>query len=784
MRAGPALTVFAVLAGGLFGQATRPAEPGARASPSHNQEDVLAADSFRRSAVAMTCSASAAPARANRLVVLTRFADRLVPGEWRTSRLLADIHLAQADPNAEARALAAYLKAFPGDHARYLRWVTVRLGAMQTAEERAGFLQSIVDRKDVSRPIRAEVAAMLAELRNGQGRTPDAVAAARRAVELDPYGPNELAVWAVLEGPSTPAARLDLRLRVLRGDPRAAAEAWEVALQLGKLGLHADAVGFLNHAWPNADPAKVPPGNVSERQLLVDYCNALLDAGRPEEAVKVLVPAVRRHSRAPELRALLHEAYRATGKEEEAKKLLDTMAKSYKDREAGGEASAGFAAEIAWFYVYSLPEYRSVIYAKRAMEADPNNLVYQRILGAAEMGHTEQARGEGRLRKLLGKDAFASVFLAEWYNRGSDANSAAKCKEAVLAAVPLSRSGPAYRRLSALANKRGIGLPEAEGAQEAKRLIDAFDQSHLQMLREPEKFVAVDLKPARPGVYCGEPVEVVATLRNIGSLSIPLGRTGLLRPELALSVKVVGSDGATIGTVSGLPMVLWPAPRYLEAGEGLDQKVRLDVAELGTTLALRPLEDLSLEVTGTLDPSGETGSSLPSVKVPAARIVRMGLLGKFDSNNPDEWPKAYGLALGRIVRDLRRGTLAERMRAARQTGALLAMAWQIKSGRAEAPRPLAGKIDTLVMLAIMRAILADRSPAVRQEMIASLHHANLDTTAMSLLAPAIEDPSPMVRCRLVELLGASASKGHETIARHLAGDKDDLVRDMARAFVP
>ena len=784
MRAAPALTVLAVLAGGLFGQTTRPAAPRTPPGASDGEEDVLAAESFRNSAVEMACSTSAAPGRAGRLVVLSRFAERLVPGDWRTNRLLADIYLARADGDAEARALAAYLKAFPGDCARYLRWVTLRLGGMQTADQRAGLLESLVDRKDVSPAIRAEVAVMLARLRNGQGRTPEAVAAARRAVQLDPYGPSGLAIWAALEKPSTVTGRLDLRLRLLRGEPRAAAEAWEVALQLGKLGLYEAAMRFFDHAWPDADPAKAPAGNVSEQQLLVDYCNALLDAGQPVKAVKVLVPAVKRYSRAPELSALLHEAYRAAGNDGEAQKLLDAMAKSYRDREAGGEASEAFAAEIAWFYVDFRPNYRSLIYARRATEADPNNPVYQRILGAAEMGHTEPVKGENRLKKLLGKDVFASVFLAEWYNRGTDANSAAKCRQAILAAAPLSRSGPAYRRLAALAGKRNVALSPAKDAEEAGRLVAAFDPNHLEMLREPRKFVAVDLKCVRERISCGEPVEVVATLKNIGPVGIPLGPSGLLHPEMALEVVVTGPDGQKIAKVSHLPMAVWSAPRYLPPGESLDQKVRLDVAELAGTLVQRPLEDLSLEVAGTLDPADKAGGSLPSVAVPTARIVREGLLGAFDRGSRDEWTKAYRLALGRIVRDLRRGTPARRMRAARQTGSLLAMACKIEAGRADPPRPLARTIDKLVMLSMMRAILADPSPAVRQEMIASLHHVSLDKTAISLLAPAIEDASPMVRCRLVELLAASATKGHGTIVRHLAGDKDELVRDMAKVFMP
>ena len=777
-----ALTVFALVAGGLLGQTTPPSGATTQKDLLHREQGVLAAESFRHSAVGMICSGSRTPARAGRLVVLGRFADRLVAGEASTSRLLADISLAQADPNGEARALAAYLRSFPSDCDQTLRWVSVRLGQLQTADERAAFLQLVVGRKDLGRPVRAETAAMLARLRNGQGRTPEAVAAARKAIELDPCSPSGLAIWAAVKEPASEVERLDLRLRVLRSDGRSAAEAWEVALQLGGLGLHKEALRFFEHAWPDAEPGKAPAGNVSEQQLLVDYCNALLDAGQHNKAIRILLRGLRGYSRAPGLSALLYEAYRAADRDKEAKVLMDAMASSYKERETGGEISQTFAAETAWFYVTTLPRPNlAIIYGERAVKADANSIVYQRILGAAELavGRSGPDKGENRLKKLLGKDTYASVFLAERYSIAADK---AALEKAVLAAAPLPRSGPAYRRLTALATRGGVRIPPAKGADEARRLVAGFDGSYLEMFRQPARFVAMDLQPVHEKVSCGQPVEVLASLRNVSSVNVPLGRAGLFRPEMALAVVVTGADGKTIASVSRLPMAIWPAPRYLRPGQRIEQRVRLDVAELSEAMAFRPLEDLSLKVVGTLDPTARTAGAGVPVKGPVAGIVRTGLLGSFDRKSNEAWVKAYQLALGRIVRDLRRGTLAQRMRAARQIGCLLAMASRIEAGRVDPPRPLSGRIDKLVMLSMMRAMLQDRSPAVRQEMIVSLHHASLDKTTLSLLAPAIEDASPMVRCRLVELLAASGSKGHKTILNYLAGDRDELVRQMVRAF--
>jgi hypothetical protein len=42
----------------------------------------------------------------------------------------------------------------------------------------------------------------------------------------------------------------------------------------------------------------------------------------------------------------------------------------------------------------------------------------------------------------------------------------------------------------------------------------------------------------------------------------------------------------------------------------------------------------------------------------------------------------------------------------------------------------------------------------------------------------------MVRCRLVEMLGAGKTAGYLGIADMLSKDSDELVREMAKAFQP
>jgi tetratricopeptide (TPR) repeat protein len=775
MRTLSALAVLGLLAGLVCAQGTTRPAGSTQPARAGNEQDILAAESFWLSAVGMTCSSADEPARAARLVVLSRWAEKLAGDDPRVQLLLADIAFAQANAGAETKALGQYLKAFPADHARWVRWISSSLSQASSAADRAGFLTSIVDRRDVPASVRAKAAALLAETRQGQGMADEAITAARTAIDLDPYGPDGLAVWIRLEGKSAAAGEVRVLLRSLQGNPRAAGQAWRLALELGKLGLHKEAVRFFDHALA-ADPAASKFADLPE-VLQVQYGNALLDAGDAPKAVEVLDPACERHGRNTDLKCLLIEALQAAGKTAESEKRIDAMAAGYKA--AGEPMAAPAAAEQAWFCVVTKPSPNlAVILAERAAKADPNQPLYQRILGAAELAAARTAKGEERLAKLRGTDVYACVFLAERF--ASLANTA-ECKKAILDGAALARSGPAWRRLLAVADKNKVTIPPAKGAEEAGRLAQGFDKTCLEMTLQPEKFLAVELKAQQQDVACGQGLVVRVALKNIGPVDIPLGEQGLLRPQMALSA-MVGAENKVVARTTRLPMVIWPAPRYLRPNEVIQASVQVDVVELAAALKQRPLEDLGVLVVGSLDPQPKGGNSLPTVRIEPARLIRKGLLGDFNRVEAGQWVQAYRLALGRIVGDLKRGTLTERVLAARRTAALLAMTGEIQAGRAEPPTQLAASIDRRVILSMMRAILADPSPVVRQEMISSLIHLDLDPTAMGLLAPAVEDPAPMVRCRLVELLAVGKSPGYSTIVDLLAKDSDELVREMAKAF--
>ena len=164
------------------------------------------------------------------------------------------------------------------------------------------------------------------------------------------------------------------------------------------------------------------------------------------------------------------------------------------------------------------------------------------------------------------------------------------------------------------------------------------------------------------------------------------------------------------------------------------------------------------------------------------RLTRGALLGKLDPARPAQAAAAYEKLLLDLTRSIKRGTVADRMAAARRVGMMLAVARNVELGRRKPPAALEKLLAKPMLLSMTRALIGDKSEAVRAEMLAALHGAALGEHTLRVLSPAVEDSSSLVRLRVVELLGASGSPVHRTIVDYLAQDEHELVRLMASAF--
>jgi tetratricopeptide (TPR) repeat protein len=767
---------------------------GAQQPPANDltRREDLAVDSLLHSAQNLYHTPTAT-ARAGRLVAIANKVAELAPADLRAMRLLSDVWQSQDKLDEAAQAAERQLQANVENHAAGVRWIRLEMARLDRAEQRAELLKGIVGTPTLPAALRSVAATELATILIGQGAQADAKEVLDQAIELDPLNDSALVNRQDLMDNPTPVDRARTVVALLQGNPRAWWVSRELAGVLGDVGLHRQALGYLMHAWRLAEGNKpiAPNAPVS---FAAEYVSALLDAGMAEEAVKLFDGQMDRLRDADtgQFQSLMVEAYRAAGQPDKAKTIAARSAKLYKGQlrrraiaaeiqgsDDGAEMSVALATSLAWFSLLTAdkPE-EAVRYALQAGQMGASGDAQNLLLMAARVASGDAAAVE-RLEQMTEAYPLAAAILAEHYFTVGNEDAARKALQAGFAHP---RRHLAYRKLARLANEHGYEIPPAEHADGVEAALKAADATVLQMGVEPERFIEVILRPVDAEIDLCAPVEVEAVLTNTSGTAVPLGQWGLLDTMLALKVRVDDTDRLTF---TSLPVAIWPAPRMLKPGQSLTTTIRLDVGPLASYLANHPLKQVKLEVMGTISPR-ETHegivSGLPSLKAPVAQITRQGLLGECDgigAVNAD----TYNRAIAGIEALLARGEPAERMRAARVIAAMLGWMRQTEAGADRIPPELRRVVSKPQLLGMMGRAQQSPLDVVRAELATALNYADLGSAILNQLGAMIEDPVPLVRFRVAELIGASGTNGSMQMVKMYASDPDAMVRMMAQAFL-
>ena len=740
-----------------------------------SEDDRLAAVSLRLSAQSLIHARPDVLGRAGRLLALVQLADSLVPD---TGVMLADIYESQGRLKEAADVVSEYLSRRPNDFVQQARRIRLAAGAMQTARQREKLYKSMATRKDAPPAVRAEAAVALGRILQGKGEDDLARKAYLLALEHDPYHPAALTAPIVLGKDATDANRVRALMKALRGNPADLGVAHEASALLSRLGVHDQSLRMVNHMAFLAAP-HVEDRGIKYNLTLTGLITAL-DAGQAAEAIGTFLPELTTYPDSLDIYSMLVEAYKITGQKDRATELANNMESALK-RLAALAGPDEMAAAMAWFYLDIIPDSKKALeFARRAEKADGNDPFTQRVLGVAELKTGSFVKGRARLKKLVSTDAYAVLYLAERY---IEANRREDAEKAILAAATLPRGGAAFRRLTALAKKHGIAIPDAVGAEEAREAAKGLHDDYLDMVRSPEKHLVVTIQAERNQVAFAETIRINATLTNAGQVDIPLGLERWFDPVIALGAIAIVDGKAT--TFMDLPLIRFPAPRYLKKGQTVKAGVAINVGGLGMFLARSPMADVELTVNGMLAPvqrGRQLKSAVPGVRPLPTKIARARLIPALTGEDAQDWPKRYQRVLGRIVFDIRRGKLPTRLRAARQVGALLGVVQAAQRGMGPIVAAPRIKLNRPVLLRMVVEIMKDKSAAVRAEMLAALNGVPLDSFIMNLLAPAIADDRPLVRCRLVELLGTSRMSGQKALIEHLGRTGGPMVERMAAAF--
>jgi tetratricopeptide (TPR) repeat protein len=723
------------------------------------------------------------PYRARRLVILAEMARELDADNPDANRILADLYAAHELPAESATALRHCLVGRERDHALWQRWLDSASAEQQTAATRIEFLTGVIQDDVVPSTVRAEATVDYADILIGQGQDKDVNQLLIGSLKLDPYNRRALVAWNDLNMESSSMAdKANVMFRILRGSPQDFNVAYDLAELLGREGLWVQSAVFYGHAWTLLE-AEVGVENIPYSWALA-YCNALLDAGEHQKAIDVFVPLVAEYPGRVDLRSLLIEAYLALGEAEEAEALVTAIEEDHSEIE-GDTVQADL--EMAAFYLVVKPKSDKAIALARAAirgasEEQRHSVPLQRVYGATELLGGAIDSGVARLEAIQDTDMWASAFLANYYFH---IDQPAAARQAILKGTSLGRSGPAARRLRGLASELDMPVEPMVGSAKVAQLVRNFGDFSLQMAIHPERFIELEIEQPESPIELGEPIHLTCHLKNIGPAAVPTGPMGLFDPVMAMHVSVTGLPEGVPTEYSRLPLAVWPSPRYLKSGQEITCQVQLDVGELADVLAEYPLADIELTVTGVLNPvqKGESMvSDLPTVPAPSVIFERESLLGVSSASTPEELQTASEAFLADMGVLSSSDAFSDRVVAARQVGAMQSFLdgidWAETPAVEGLPRVfLADGLDVLIP-----GLLTDESPVVRAAMVQSLAGGDV-MTRLEAVDTCMDDPTALVRVRVVELLGTLVDSNSKSKLVMMTEDADAHVARMAELFL-
>jgi tetratricopeptide (TPR) repeat protein len=762
------------------------------------QAQSLAAESFRHSGVEMSHSPSETFGRGVRMITLHLFADRLDPNDPRTHRVLADVYEVQGLAEKALRSAEIYFQANPTDHSAGLRWLFRHKAVLQSAEEALEFARTQAARGDLPDALRAEVLTFYADVLHSQGQPNQAVSALNEALRLDPYCPRAMGgVMTLARDPSLELA-INSHTNILRGHPMSATTCWALGGLLGSVGLHDEAVAVFGYG---RDISRRRTHTEVVGEYLLQYAGAMLDAGQNQQVVETFAPLaeefepsrmVKDYHESRDLRVLLIEAYRQLGKTEQADQLSQAVHEDFQALRADANDNAVLARNAGWFYLLQKRDIeRAGEYSELAVRTEPDHPETRALQAGIELRTGQADAAVRHLKPVLGSTPWAGAMLLEASVEAGNMETARGILDS-LARLP--RRGRAFRHLARQAQRGGLTLPQHPTKQAARDAVAELIETYIPLWGEPEKILSVSVQPVRKSVKPCDPIELKVAVRNISKVSVPVGSWGLFSPAVGFRVRVGKGDDAPPETFTRVPLASLPSPRYLEPGAEISDTVRIDVADFARYIDTRPLEELTIEVDSLLDPitiqtdqeqdEPNTFSPLPGLEIAPATITRSSLFDsypvRFDRSDPSAWQPAYMKLLGYMVREIKTGSLPERMRVARRLGSLLAAATLDRNDRGDIPEPLDGKLSLAHLVRMMVEMQKDRSPAVRAEMLAAMDHCIMEDWVLNYIAPRFSDPAAMVRYRALEVVAQAGVKNNTPVIQSfLTSDPDELIRRLA-----
>ncbi|GJM27015.1 MAG: hypothetical protein DHS20C16_34300 [Phycisphaerae bacterium] len=712
------------------------------------------------------------PADAEFILAWLDAATELSPELWDAYRWRSDL-LARLNREDDAiESLKKYCAGKPNDAPALLTLFNTQLNDLQKIEDRLDLCNAFLARPKIPTDAASEIELHIATLEEKQGDHDSALNHARKAIKTAPHNLSAHLFLAELENrANAPETQVDLMLQAIAIDPNSPQPPWQLASYLKQLGLHDEALAWLNTASMNwvRSTGSQPPAPV-----MTEIAENLLQKGEYAKAITTGQMALSTEPQYAPASFVTIRAARKLGRSELADTESSKLTNRFREWETNTHrASAITCFTIAEYFLDIQPDtQRAVRYAELAVQKDPTSLAHRATLGQAYVAANLNNEAIQAFETIAELDAKSALALARAQGSLGDQSAAIKTLTAA-ASLPSEHRDEIQLALEAL----NAAVPPSADVTSIHNQLNAFDNFPLTFAADPMQFIDFDVQLSSNINKFGEPLTATMTLKNKGKHSIILGSNRMLNPQVTASLLTNSTLGPHLENFITIDI---PGDAILKPGETRSIKQSIAEADGGVFLTSQPQRRMDLKARFVLDPviteNGTVVSRYRSIQPVDVHFMRTPVDASADG-------------LTKLRKQLVATDEAQRLIATEACIALILERYDSMQNKPITYHALPIDLNELASDAL--TTLRDPSPFVRARSLATLTRLPISPDAIKTATPLIADSHWLVRLLAVEYFAKKQGPVFLPVLERLAEDPDPIVarlatlyRDQARTIPP
>jgi len=699
-------------------------------------------------------------------------AERVEPDLAEAIRWQVDLLAALGRTSQALEALQRYVRHAPADVDAYVTLVASELDQIQTADQRRDYCQRQLEQDDLPAEVVSELHRTLAIYHWNRGDESQARQEVEQALRADPDDVAARVLLARLTTDHDPlVARVDQWLTRLKSNPGDAELAAQLADRLMLLNLPEDAERWYRHA---ADVVAVQAPEAVPPEWLAGRAMALLAINRPLDAERLAMAALERNPSSIEVLVSRAMVAAVRGDRDALSRHLQNVgqiAQALLEQTEDEEPPPSLVGEVAWLYTHYLDRSdEAQRLARQLLEADPGDVLAQRVLGTALRRTQRWSEAEERLQPIADRDTWAAIERARTLEgAGRREDAADQLREAGRMPATFEQR----RVIRSLAAEWQIEVTVTPpGAEKVRALLESFPPEVLNYPLRPEAYLSVHLEEPSGDTVPGQPWWCTLRLDNVGSFPITFGPDGMIDTEIVCVVQTRGDRTRTSGSSIRIQLA---GLRRLAPGQQLEVRQTVKLGRIRAGMIGTPQMSQEVEVTAILNAveyeEGEKVVCRPGLgglRVGPVRFRRHPFVGSAAN-------------VQQLIAQSVSAEVDARIAAVRILAMLLGEHQHLAAGRLTYPAPA---IDAETVRAALTERTDDPDWRVRARLAEAMRWFVLDESTMPAAMQLVDDEHWLVRgLSRRMLIEQTGQDGKAVLRRSTETDPDPWVRRMSTALL-